>query len=103
MKTMGLGRGDRTTTTSATAGAADFRANEHCFASFANCQTEVAHQRAAAVDVQRFDRLGAKTGCLQRDRVRPGGDRSDVVAPFGIGADRHGETGRVVARRIAAP
>jgi hypothetical protein len=25
------------------------------------------------------------------------------VAPFGIGADRHGETGRVVARRIAAP
>jgi hypothetical protein len=51
----------------------DFRPNEHCFASFANCQTEVAHQRAAGVYVQRFER---NPGRLQRDRVRPGGDRS---------------------------
>ena len=73
------------------------RADDHGLISFANGQEEVAHQRAADVDVQRLDDLGAKTGRLRRDRIGPGRDRGDVVVPFAIGDDGHGETGRVVA------
>jgi alkaline phosphatase/streptomycin-6-phosphatase len=56
-------------------------ANEPSLAAMTSKAIDLLHEddgRAAGVYVQRFDRLGAKTGCLQRDRVRPGGDRSDV-------------------------
>ena len=64
---------------------------------------EVAHQRAAGVYVS------ALRSSRSENRVPPARPRTSrrgsqrCVAPFGIGADRHGETGRVVARRIAAP
>ena len=41
---------------------ANFRADEDVFISFADDEEEVAHQRAAGVDVQRCDDLGVETG-----------------------------------------
>ena len=65
-------------------------------ATFANGQVKVTHQRAADVDVQRFDALGAKTVRLGRDRVVTVGNREDVVPSFGISANGHVEADRLV-------
>ena len=62
-----------------------FRADDDGLVLFADHQAKVAHQRAADVDVQRLDDLGAKSGRLRLTRVGPGGNRADVVVPF---ADR---------------
>ena len=51
-----------------------FRANEHRLRDVADRQVEVTHQRAADVDVQRVDALGAK----------PGASAVTVYVPLGI-------------------
>ena len=72
-----------------------FRANEHRLRDVANGQAEVTHQRAARVDVQCVDTLGAKTRGFSRHRVDPIGDRGDVVTSLGIRADGHVEADRL--------
>ena len=79
------------------------RANEHRLGDVANGQVKVTHQRAADVDVQRFDALGAKTGRLSRHRVDPVGNREDVVPSLGIGADGHVEADRLVPHADDGP
>ena len=64
-----------------------FCSNDHRLSSVANGQAKVAHQRAADIDVQRLDALGAETGRFRRNRVGSIGDRRDVVASF---SDRRG-------------
>ena len=81
----------------------DLRADDDGFAPVADLQAKVAHQRAADVDGQRLDDLGSETGRCRRDLVRPGGDRGDVIASFGIGGDGTVETGRRVAHADRAP
>ena len=73
-----------------------FGANEHRLGHVANRQVKVTHQRAADVDVQRFDALGAKSVRLGRDRVCTIGNREDVVPRLGIGANGHIEADRLV-------
>ena len=46
----------------------------------ADRQVEVAHQRAADVEHERLDHLGAKAGRLDRDFVDPRRDRRDIAA-----------------------
>ena len=68
------------------------RRDDHGFRSSANGQTEVAHERAADIEVQVFDHLGTKIERVSDDRIRPRSEGGDVVAPLAIGAGGHFES-----------
>ena len=70
----------------------DLRRDDHGFRSSANGQTEVAHERAADIEVQVFDHLGTKIERFSDDRIRPRSEGGDVVAPLAIGAGGHFES-----------
>ena len=74
-----------------------FRADDDRLAALADHQHEIADQRAADLDVSASMTSVRNPDASARDGVRPGRNRRDVVVPFGIGEDRHGETSRVVA------